>query len=338
MKSFVKSVGFGVAAATLRPSLLSRLHAGKLTVLTYHGVTDAPQPIADPCVVLIDDFRLQMQFLRKHYDVLPLDEAIDRCKSRRTRRPVMAITFDDGYQNNHDLALPILEKLGLPATIYLSTAFLDTDTTIWTGLLQHAFSVTRLRRLDWQGLQWHLGSPVARAAALQSIRDELKSLPQANLYDTIATLTQVLTDSDTVCLNVASPYRMLDAASLQRLAKSDCIELGAHTHQHFILSRLDRELQHSEIVTSKERVESLTSRRCRSFAYPNGRPEDFNDDTLAILQSCGFDFAVTTTPSLYDGASFSPLHIPRVFVHGQSPLSHFKLGLFNIPDRFRSPQ
>jgi peptidoglycan/xylan/chitin deacetylase (PgdA/CDA1 family) len=336
MRSLLKAICYGAAATILTPPLLSRLHAGKLAILTYHGVIEAPQAIPDPCMVPISDFRRQMHFLREHYDVLPLDEALTRCQANRVRRPVLAITFDDGYQSNHDLALPVLENLGLPATIYLATAFLDTDTTIWTGLLHHAFSVTRLDRLDWRGRQWEMDSPLARAASLQAIRTALKSLPQANLFETVAELGRSLTGSDGIALDTSSPYRMLDAASLQRLAKSDCIQLGAHTHRHYVLSRIDRELQRSEIMVSKKKVESLTSKPCRSFAYPNGRPEDFNDDTLAILEDCGFDFAVTTITGLCDGASLSPLRIPRLSMNGQSSFSQFKLGLFNIPGRLRN--
>ena len=334
----LKSIGYDAAATVLTPPLLSRLHPGQLAILTYHGVVEAPQPIPDPCMVHIDDFRRQMHFLRENYDVLPLDEAVCRCRERRAQRPIVAITFDDGYQSNHDLALPVLEKLGLPATIYLTTGFLDTDTTIWTGLLQHAFTVTRLKRLEWRGRQWELDSLPARAACLRELKTEIKSQPQASLFATVAELTQSLTGGDRIALDASSPYRMLDAASLQRLAKSDCIQLGAHTHQHFVLSRIERELQRSEIQISKQMVEALTSKPCRTFAYPNGRPEDFNDDTLAIVEDLGFEFAVTTVEGLCNPASFSPLRLPRLAVDGQSSFSQFKLGLFNIPGRLRISQ
>jgi peptidoglycan/xylan/chitin deacetylase (PgdA/CDA1 family) len=334
----LNSIGYDAAATILTPPLLSRLHAGQLAILTYHGVVEAPPPIPDPCIVSIDDFSRQMHFLREHFDVLPLDEAVSRCRDRRVQRPIVAITFDDGYQHNHDMALPVLEKLGLPATIYLTTGFLDTDTTIWTGLLHHAFTVTRLKRLEWRGRQWELNSLPARVACLREIKAEIKSQPQASLFATVTELMQSLTDRDRIALDASSPYRMLDAASLQRLAKSDCIQLGAHTHQHFVLSRIERELQQSEIRISKQAVESLTSKPCRSFAYPNGRPEDFNDDTLAILEDCGFEFAVTTVEGLCNPTSISPLRLPRLPVNGQSSFSQFKLGLFNIPGRLRISQ
>lgn len=334
----LKSISYDAGATLLTPGLLSRLHTGQLAILTYHGVVEAPQSIPDPCMVLADDFRRQMQFLREHFDVLPLAEAVSRCRDRRVKRPIVAITFDDGYQSNHDLALPVLEELGLPATVYVTTGFLDTDTTIWTGLLQHAFTVTRLQLLEWRGRQWQLDSLSARANCLRELKSQIKSQPQAGLAATVAELTQLLTGAERIVLDVSSPYRMLDAASLQRMAKSDCIQLGAHTHQHFVLSRIERELQRSEIQISKRMVESVTSKPCRLFAYPNGRAEDFNDDTLAILEDCGFEFAVTTVEGLCSAASFSPMRLPRLAVDGQSSFSQFRLGLFNIPGRLRVSQ
>jgi peptidoglycan/xylan/chitin deacetylase (PgdA/CDA1 family) len=333
MNLSLKSIGFDAAATILTPSILSRLHAGQLAILTYHGVVETPQSIPDPCMVPIEEFRRQMHFLRDNFEVLPLDEALRRCRDRRVQRPIVAITFDDGYQSNHDLALPVLEKLGLPATIYLTTGFLDTDTTIWTGLLQHAFTVTRLQRLEWRGRQWELDSVSARGACLREVKRQIKSQSQTCLFAAVTELTQLLTGSDRITLDASSPYRMLGAASLQRLAKSDRIQLGAHTHQHFVLSRIEREMQRSEIRISKQMVESLTSKPCRFFAYPNGKPEDFNDDTIAILGDCGFEFAVTTIEGLCNASSFSPLRLPRLSVNGQSSISQFKLGLFNVPGR-----
>jgi peptidoglycan/xylan/chitin deacetylase (PgdA/CDA1 family) len=338
MKHSVKSLGMQAAAAILRPALLSRLNVGKVSVLMYHGVVEQPQEIPDPCMVQFESFREQMKFLLDHYEVLPLDEALTRCRDNRVRRPVIAITFDDGYQSNHDLVLPVLEELGLPATIYLATEFLDTDSTIWTGLLHHGFTVTRIGRLDWRGRQWVLDTPQDRARALQRIKAQLKSEPQLNLFTAVSELMKALTGSERATIDGSSPYRMLDTASVRRLASSRSIQLGAHTHRHYVLSRISRDQQRSEILTSKCIVESLTSLPCRSFAYPNGRPEDFNQDTLDILGECDFEFAITTVSGPCTSKSFDRLRVPRVDVNGQASLARFKLGLFGIPGPFKALQ
>ena len=158
MKAVAKSLAYASASAVMHPALVARFHDGPLTILMYHGVVNAPLEVPDPCMVQLDDFQSQMRYLKRHFDVLPLREAMQRRLSRNIDRPTIVITFDDGYQNNCDIALPILEELQLPATIYLATGFLSTDSTIWTGQLQHAFAATQLKQLTWHGETWDTSS------------------------------------------------------------------------------------------------------------------------------------------------------------------------------------
>ena len=283
-----------------------------------------------------EDFRAQMMYLDRHFQVLPLHDALKKKSDGDIDRPTVVITFDDGYQNNHDLALPVLEEFRIPATIYLATGFLDTDSTIWTGQLQHAMAVTRRDRLTWRDRTWEIASRPGRLECLRAVKSELKAAPQVSLMETVAELVEQLTGSARVSLTVSSPYRMLDDESVKRLAESDLVELGAHTHSHHVLSRLDGPAQDREIRVAKEFIESITSERWQSFAYPNGQPEDFTDETVALLDKHDFDNAVTTVSGLCDLAVDEPYHLPRISVDGRSSLSQFKLGIFDIPGRFRN--
>ena len=336
MKSVAKSTAYGAAATVFRPAVSSKLFSDPLTILMYHGIVRAPLDIPDPCMVLADDFDQQMRYLSKHFEVWSLNDALARLSDGRLQRRSVVITFDDGYQSNHDYALPILEELRLPATIYVATCFVDTDTTVWTGKLQHAFAVTTAECLEWRGRRWQLITADEKLCCLLDIKTELKGSPQDDLLDTVAELTMLLEDAGSESLDKLSPYRMLDSTSIQRLAASEYIELGAHTHSHLVLSRIGKAQQEAEIRMSKTAIESITSEPCTSFAYPNGQPEDFDEDTLEILDDCGFESAVTTVNGMCGSSLYSPLQLPRVTVDGRSSFSQFKLGMFNIPGRFRN--
>lgn len=333
MNPAAKSLIYNTAAAIIPPAILARLQTGRLTILTYHGLTVGPIPIPDPCMLPVDEFRAQMVYLKKHFDVVKLTDAIGLLRDEMLDRPTVVITFDDGYQSNHDLALPILEELSLPATIFLSTGYLNTESTIWTGLLQHAFAVTRQVRLDWHGRTWDIAKIEDRIDCMISIKAELKLLPNRDLMQIIDELMFKLTGCAHVSLPDDSPYRMLNLFSINNLSKSAMIELGAHTHSHRILSKLDSETQREEICMSKEVVESMSSRPCLSFAYPNGCPEDYDAVTLSILKDCGFEVAVTTVPELCSPTS-PDLELPRINVDGRSSLAQFKFLPFNLPGRF----
>lgn len=109
-------LGSGLPAA--RDRLDARLGRGRLTVLTYHQVKDAAD---DGSSVGISAFREQMQFVKGHYRVVPLADAVDALHTTGPSERLVAITFDDGYLDNATNAAPILRSLNLPATFFVST-------------------------------------------------------------------------------------------------------------------------------------------------------------------------------------------------------------------------
>jgi glycosyltransferase involved in cell wall biosynthesis/peptidoglycan/xylan/chitin deacetylase (PgdA/CDA1 family) len=103
---------------TARDSLYARFGRGRLTVLNYHQVND---PADDFSTVSTAEFRRQMEFLREHYRVLPLADAVRAVVTAGAGERIVAITFDDGYRDNATIAAPILRSLGLPACFFVST-------------------------------------------------------------------------------------------------------------------------------------------------------------------------------------------------------------------------
>jgi len=97
---------------------------GKLSILIYHRVLKQPDPLL-PGEVDAASFEWQMQLLAQHFNVLPLSEAVERLKKNSLPNRAVCVTFDDGYADNAEVALPILEKLGVPATFFIATGFLE---------------------------------------------------------------------------------------------------------------------------------------------------------------------------------------------------------------------
>jgi hypothetical protein len=109
-----------------------RLLPENVSVLMYHGLVGAPLPVPDWCFLPLSQFEEQMEYLARHCDVVHLEEAFSS-DSRGAGRPRACVTFDDGFASVHDLALPVLERLGIPATVYLVTDLVDSATR--SGLL-----------------------------------------------------------------------------------------------------------------------------------------------------------------------------------------------------------
>jgi peptidoglycan/xylan/chitin deacetylase (PgdA/CDA1 family) len=124
-------------------------------VVAFHRVTDAiPE---DSVTRSSSNFEKFCRFFKAYFDVTTLDDVITRLEQKKSIAGTLAITFDDGYEGNFEIAAPILKKLGLPATFFVVTRYIGTNTVArW----DRAFSVPprwmtwdQVRQLDQEGLQ-----------------------------------------------------------------------------------------------------------------------------------------------------------------------------------------
>lgn len=313
-----------VAATGLHRVAHRTLFRRSLTIVMYHAVVREPLPVEDWCFVDAQAFEHQIQYLKKRFDVVHLSEGIERLASGTIRRPTAVITFDDGYQNNCDVALPILERVAAPATVFLTTGLVGTDDTLWACRLNRAFCRTACKELMHGGMRYDLSTPHERSVTSARIQNKLKSLPQAQLIEELHDILRELGDDPHALIDPQSPYRMLDRDAIERMASSGLISFGAHAHTHAILSRLDPEECRREIERSVETVSNWMDRPCRLFAYPNGKQEDYNATAIETLKSCGIETAVTTIegPNL---ARTPKLELRRYGIGADVALSRFQL-------------
>ena len=263
-------------------------------VFLYHAVVAQPLPLPDPCFLDMAMFRRQMLYLREHFDVVPLAE-LPAAIANMPSRPVAAITFDDGFMDNCTLALPILRELQIPATVFLCTELIDTDSTVWFCRVNRAVAETESNTVTWHNEVIDLSSCSSRLEASLRLQESIKKMSPINVDQEVDRLVAELGSTPGVPVKPASPYRMLTSQAIAEMLDSGLIEFGAHTRTHAILSRLSPDQQQHEIVGSIEAVEAATGRPCRLFAYPNGTPGDYDDETLRILTERGIELAVTAT-------------------------------------------
>jgi peptidoglycan/xylan/chitin deacetylase (PgdA/CDA1 family) len=258
----------------------------------YHGITKSPLPVHDWCFVTETAFREQVRYLRDHFQLTCLSNAVDLLRRGSLSRPTAVITFDDGYSSTYDLAFPLLKEAGCPATIFLATQFVDSEDTLWFCRLNGALTASSRSSFSWNGRTFSIRDPLRKASVSLLLQGELKNLPPSRIATALDDIVRVLTDSRNV--SAISPFRILSSAQISEMASSGLIEFGAHTHSHPILSRLSAAEQEEEITLSKQEVERLTHRSCRFFSYPNGRSQDYDGETVRLLEKCGFTAAVTT--------------------------------------------
>jgi len=290
----------------------------------YHGIIKDPLMVNDWCFIDENSFSTQIEYLKKHFEIISLPEAVGRIRNGGIKRPTSVITFDDGYQNNFDIAFPILCKERIPATIFLTTGLIDTNDTVWHCRLNHAISQTRRPRLEWNGFKFDLSTLELKAKASAVMQENLKGLPHPRLMATMRDIILELNCDLECSTEMGSPYRMLNKNAIAEMVASGLIEFGAHTHQHAILSRLPEGERFNEIRQSIDAVYELTGRPCRCFSYPNGRMQDYDSKSINHLKACGIQMAVTTTAGP-NNRTTPVMELRRYGIGADLPMAEFHL-------------
>lgn len=320
----IKSLLYRTASFAAVPRLLQQALAPRAAaILMYHAVVRSPLAVQDWCFVGEQQFRDQMLYLKQHCQVVPLRD-LPRTLGSQARRPIVALTFDDGFQNNYSVALPILQELGLPATVFLATNFIGSDDTLWFCRVNEALSLTSLTRLDWDGESYDLSNPQRRAEAHARLQARLKGFAHPELLRQVAQLIAALGDRPGKAIPPGSPYRMLATGEVTEMAGTGLIEFGAHTCSHAILSGLSTAERSREIINSLAAVQRMTGSPCTLFAYPNGRVIDYAACDVITLHDTNTSVAVTTVTGPND-RSVPALEMRRYMVGPGTSLAQFKL-------------
>jgi len=288
-----------------------RLCRSRRLILCYHRLAE---PSFDPWSLCVtpQSFEQHLQILARHAEATHLTDL----RAKDGRRPLVSVTFDDGYADNVRVGLPLLQRHGIPATIFLTSSFVDSDRELWWDELERAlFEPVRLPPT----LELLLGGRVF-ARALTGNPDERAKLYH-DLYGLIRPLepptrSRALADLLAWSGTESSPresHRGLAAEEVARVNREGLVAFGAHTRRHPVLATLDGPAQREEIAGSKSDVESLTAAPVTSFAYPHGRRSDYTAETVGIVRSAGYELACTTVAGPVSAESDS-LELSRVCV------------------------
>ncbi len=224
--------------------------------------------------------------------VVSLDEALDRLAQPRPGR-FCCLTFDDGYRDNHDILLPILQARRVPATIYVAPGLVDGTAPLWWYALDQAIAREPVLRLPLpQETDLPAGDAPAKARAFATAAGVMLGAPPAVRAGMMTALAGRY-GADPAAL---AARHMMDWAMVRRLADCPFVEIGAHTLSHPPLATLDEAAAAAEMAGSRERLEHETGRAVRHLAFPYGVPGTTGEREWRLADTLGFRTAVTTAP------------------------------------------
>lgn len=320
MKNLLQS-----AVATMLPFLLQTRSKQRFSILTYHRVlpeSDFMRP-GEPAV---SDFEWQMELLSKHFNPLSLTDALSLLEYGELPDRAVCVTFDDGYANNEELALPVLERFGIPATIFVATDFLNGG-RMWNDTVIEALRSAEGEVFDLDSLglgAYEIKNLADRRKAAGIIIREIKHWPPGKRLEAVNTIEAMVG---------SLPEDMMMSDDQVRHLNECGIEIGAHTKSHPILSTLDLEQVKGEVVDSKSCLEQMLNSPVRYFAYPNGRPGiDYRIEHRDLVEIAEFNAAVSTNWGVVSSLS-DKWQLPRFTPWDKTPLRFMVRLLLN----FRNP-
>ena len=286
----------------------------------YHRVLpqDSPARITEQPGMYVspETLDLHLDVLKRHFELVHLDEWLRSAKlGAKLPRLACAITFDDGWRDNHDFALPVLVKHGAPATIFLVSGFIGTTYRFWPNrlmsLLQKSFTAPGSVAFP-EPLSRIVEPVLAQAAHRGELRpDDADAVVHGAKGWDEEEIRALVETAEKSSGGRSQAGEILDREQIAKMGATGLVQFGSHTETHFRLGgRISGQELEREIVGSRKQLQDLSGQPIDLFCYPNGETSP-----AAIDQVRRHYLGAVTTCKGWHEASADPHLIRRIGVH-----------------------
>lgn len=322
IKAGFDALYFSGAHRVLRPLL-----AGVGTLFMLHHVRPARDDLFQPnrhLEITPDFLRAVLAHVRAlDIDIVSLDEAHRRLTARDFARRFACFTFDDGYRDNRDHALPAMQDFDAPLTVYVASDFADGRGKLWWVALERAIAATDALDVEIDGARVTLpaADAVQKQAAFARIHDWLRTLPNdMQVQHEVAKLcAKYGVDDSSIARELCMNWD-----ELKSFAQHPLVTIGAHTISHCNLARETQPEARREMRFSRERIEEHLQKPVAHFAYPYGDKTAAATREFLLARDLGFKTAVTTRPGMVFAENATHLTaLPRISLNGNFQSERF---------------
>lgn len=270
----------------------------RLTIVTYHRVTNKNVEDIESSLPYLfvskSSFEAQIKFYKTFYNVIRLSDLNKYKKGTDLPNNSLIITFDDGYEDNYKIAFPILKKMKVPSTIYLTTDYIGTENIVWWDEIYYRLSIL-LNNGDinqYQNVDEELKNIIQKFSdnpvQLFSELSRLEKTGINRLIDSLRNITRGT--SNFIQSNKFMTWEQ--AISMRR-----CVEFGSHTCSHVSLAMVDAQRAQIELSNSRLIIRKSTGAKAISFAYPTGH---YLKNTSELVKKSGYEYALTLDGGIDD--------------------------------------
>jgi peptidoglycan/xylan/chitin deacetylase (PgdA/CDA1 family) len=320
LRNNVIRAGLAALSFTGAHHLLRPIFAGVGTIFMLHHVRprrgDEFQP--NHHLEITPDFlRATLAHLRdRGIDIIGIDEMHQRLFERNFSRRFACFSFDDGYRDNRDFALPVMRQFDAPLTVYVASDFAEGTGRLWWVALERIVASADWIEADIGGVATRLDATnaLAKQAAFDRLHDWVRALPGEHdvRREVSALCRRHGVDEDAISRELC-----LSWDELKPFAEDPLVTIGAHTISHCNLAKQSEAIATDEMTVSRARIEAALQRPVVHFAYPYGDRNAAAAREFALARSLGFKTAVTTRPGMIFAENADHLTaLPRVSLNG----------------------
>jgi peptidoglycan/xylan/chitin deacetylase (PgdA/CDA1 family) len=263
------------------------------------------------------------QFLRaalthlksRDIDIVTLEEAHDRLRTKNFARRFACFTFDDGYRDNRDHALPVMREFAAPFTVYVTSDFAEGTGRLWWVALERTIAkATSIElKMGTETARFETQTTSGKQAAYDRLHDWLRSLPAHDMQREVSALcARHGVDEVAICHDLC-----LSWDELKSFAGDPLVAIGGHTITHCNLAQQSEEVAGEELTVSRTRIEEKLQRPVQHLAYPYGDRAAAGPREFALAATAGYKTAVTTRPGMVFAENADHLTaLPRVSLNG----------------------
>ena len=319
--------------------LRARVGRRDLAVLTYHRigcVEDAGE--LDPGLFDATPAQLaaELEVLRAHATVVSLADVRRFFQGARRPPNAVLVTFDDAYADVEEHALPVLRRAGVPATVFVPTAFPEGGRLFWWDRIWLLMRRCRRDRMELAYPERLVLHPTRSwRAAARALLDAAKRAERLDL----ARLWEAVEQAGGIALDAAEERALatrtaLGWPSLRRLRDAG-MDVQSHSHDHFILNSLPPDVAQRDLMRSARTLREALGEAPYALAYPVGY--ELAGAHRDAPRAAGFELAFTNGTGLCTPERADPLNVPRVSLDLDLPLASYKALLLIGDGRWARP-